>query len=190
MNSRGLSIIALVALIAVQIYAPLSMILDKEDVLANGKPYKFRIKPVDPNDPLRGKYLTLSFNADEFAVKDKEEWRRDDVIYVVLSEDSSGFAMVDTVFKNCPVRGVDYVKAKVSYTAYDDRAVAFINYPFDRYYMDEFKAPGAEISYDEAGSDSAQTAYAVVCIKDGDAVVKDLMINQVSINEMVKKNQK
>ena len=57
--------------------------------------------------------------------------------------------------------------------------------PFDRYYMEETKAPTAEHTYREHNrrGQTNQTAYAVVRIRDGDAVLEDLCINDKPIRQ-------
>ena len=68
-----------------------------------------------------------------------------------------------------------------------------IDYPFDRYYMEESKAYDAELTYRKSQLDTSQIAYALVSIKDGEAVLKDVLINGVSIREIVikeRENQK
>lgn len=184
MNSRSLLMAALVVLCLIQIYAPLSMIFAKEDVLRNGTAYRFRIQPVDPTDPFRGKYVTLRFHADKFTIKSRSDWHHDDEIYVLLSTDSSGFAQVDNVLKHAPEQGADYIKASLSYLDYNDTLLAHIAYPFDRYYMDEFKAPEAERRYGSAAADPVQTPYALICVKKGDAVIKDVLVNNVSLKDI------
>ncbi len=52
--------------------------------------------------------------------------------------------------------------------------------------MDEFKAKGAEELYRESIRDINQETYALVYIKDGLAVLKDVILDGVPIKEMVK----
>jgi uncharacterized membrane-anchored protein len=44
-----------------QWFVPAQMIYDQEQVLREGKTYHFKTAPIDPSDPFRGKYITLSF---------------------------------------------------------------------------------------------------------------------------------
>lgn len=186
----------------VQLLMPAKMIFDREDILATGKDYRFKTKPVDPNDPFRGKYITLGF--EENLVKDQSEndWQNSETIYVFLTTDIEGFARIVSISKVKPVGNVDFVEAKVSYFSFFDPMQAspdslnqsesnkntdlIIEYPFNRFYMEEFKAPRAEKVYRESLSDSSNVTYALVKIKDGEAVVKDILINGISIKELVK----
>ena len=53
--------------------------------------------------------------------------------------------------------------------------------PFDRFYMEESKAPKAEKVYNAANSDQRKETYALVYIKDGTAVLNDVIIDGQSI---------
>ena len=56
--------------------------------------------------------------------------------------------------------------------------------------MEESKAYEAEQIYIENQIDSSKKTYALVSIKNGDAVLKDVLIDGVSIREVVKENRK
>ena len=56
--------------------------------------------------------------------------------------------------------------------------------------MEETKAPEAEKVYREAlRRDSIQNAYALVSVKEGGAVLKDVIINGVSIKALAEKHE-
>ena len=62
-----------------------------------------------------------------------------------------------------------------------------IDYPFDTYYMEESKAYDAELTYQRSQLDSTQITFALVHIKNGKAVLKNVLIDGVPIREIVKK---
>ena len=64
-----------------------------------------------------------------------------------------------------------------------------VDFPFDRYYMEESKAIEAERTYRESQLDTNQVAYALVSIKDGESVLKDVLIDGVPIREIVLKER-
>ncbi len=181
-----LSVFCVVAL--VQLYVPASMIWDKEKVLETGKEYKFKTAPIDPTDPFRGKYIVLSYANDDIQVDTSEYWERDQDIYVLLGIDTAGFAMINSVSKEMPASTEDYVKAKVDYYSTYSGKIA-IEYPFTRYYMEESKAYEAELAYWDSRRDTSQTTYAVVAIKNGDAVIKDVLIDGIPIKTIVEQRQ-
>ncbi len=163
----------------VQLVIPSKMIVDQENILVTGHEYKFRTAPIDPYDPFRGKYITLSFDANTYIAPLDSVWATNEEIYVVLGTDSSGFAIINSVSKVRPVGEADYVLAKVRY-AYDKEIT--IDYPFNRFYMEESKAANAEKEYRSANfSDSEKEAYAVVSVMKGESALKDVMIDGVSL---------
>ncbi len=180
-----------ILLALVQLFVPAKMILDREDILKTGKEFKFRTAPIDPNDPFRGKYITLSFSNTTFDVQDGDEWNRDEDVYVLLKEDIEGFAIIKSVSKDKPSEKQDFVKAKIRNGGwkFNFNNNITIDYPFDRYYMEESKAYDAELAYRDAQINEDNITYALVSIKDGDAVLKDVFINDVSIKEIVKAKQ-
>lgn len=186
-----LSVFILVAL--VQLYAPAKMILDREDILNTGKEYKFKTEPIDPSDPFRGKYITLRYKEDTIGIQNEADWLRGETIYVFLTSDNEGFAKIKSVSKENQTIDPDFLKTKVSYVTDNGSNKLTIDYPFDRYYMEESKAYDAELTYRESQLDSSQIAYALVRIKHGEAVLTDVLINGVPIREIVikdKENQK
>ncbi len=186
-----LSVFIIVAL--VQLYVPASMILEREDILDKGREYKFKTEPIDPSDPFRGKYITLRFEENMIEIQNEADWLRGEIIYVFLTTDNEGFTKIQSVSKENPTINQDFLKTKVRYVTRNGSNQLTIDFPFDRYYMEESKAYDAELIYRESQLDTNQIAYALVSIKDGDAVLKDVLINGVSIREIVikeKENQK
>ena len=173
-----------------QLYVPFKMIFDREEILKTGTEYKFSTAPIDPSDPFRGKYIILSYKDNVIAVKDEKSWATGETVYVSLVKDEAGFAKIASVSKEKPSENKDFVKAEVSAVSSDGTNKLTLYYPFDRYYMEESKAYDAEIIYAESAQDSTQIAYALVSIKEGEAVLKDVLINGTPIKEIVKAKQK
>jgi uncharacterized membrane-anchored protein len=188
MNSKKIIILAFILVALVQIYVPAKVILDRAIVLSSGKEFKFKTAPIDPTDPFRGKYITLNFNENMIEIQNKENWVRGETVFVLLVTDNIGFAKIKSVSKAKPLDSQDFLKATVNYVTHDGSKVS-IEYPFDRFYMEESKAYHAELTYRRALPDTSQVAYALVNIKNGESVLKDVMINGVSIREIVKQDQ-
>ncbi len=168
----------------VQLFVPLQMILGQEDILDKGTAYKFKTEPVDPSDPFRGKYITLRYAINSVTTKDST-WLRQDDVYVYVKEDSLGFAEVDQVSKAPLAIDKDYVLAKVNWYNKNTKNLRF-NLPFNRFYMEESKAKPAEDAHRKAQRDTLpNNTYALVYIKEGEAVLKDVIINEVSIADYV-----
>ncbi|AUP78636.1 GDYXXLXY domain-containing protein [Flavivirga eckloniae] len=180
--------IIFIILALVQLFVPAQMIFNQERILEQGKAYKFKTRPVDPNDPFRGKYITLNYEIDSYKTKDSL-WKRNDIIYVYLNNDGSGYAKIDTVGRALiPNKDNDYFKAKAGwYSKYSNKLS--IQFPFNRYYMEETKAKDAEVAVRDRQRDSLpNNTYALVYIKDGEAVLNDVIIDDISIKEYVEKN--
>jgi uncharacterized membrane-anchored protein len=189
MNSRIVLLTAFVLVALVQLYVPAKMIWDREDVLRTGTEYKFRTAPIDPTDPFRGKYITLSYDENSIEISDAENWVSGESIYVALGTDKEGFARIESVSRARPTDGADFIEAQVWYVSESDPRRLMIDYPFDRYYMEESKAQEAEDTHRRAQRDTTRITYALVSVKNGDAVVKDVLIDGISISEIVKANR-
>ncbi|MEX2235062.1 MAG: GDYXXLXY domain-containing protein [Cyclobacteriaceae bacterium] len=168
-----------------QWYVPASMIVEQENILSNGKTFRFKTAPVDPSDPFRGKYITLSFEADNYKNTNGHEWERGQKVFVIINEDDKGFARISDITETLPDPGKDYVQAEVGFS--NDDEMVRVEYPFQRFYLEESKASDAEKVYGEGNrSDSSQTTYAVVRVKNGRTALEDVMINDNSIVDIVR----
>jgi len=192
MTNRKLSVFFFILVALAQLYVPAKMIFDREDVLETGTEYKFRTAPIDPNDPFRGKYITLNYVDNNYLVKDDGSWVDGESVFVTLLNDKDGFAFIGDVSKEKPSNSENFLKTKMRLLHPDDfdpKVKLLIEYPFDRYYMGEFKANDAERAYNKSLQDTTRITYALVMIKNGDAVLKDVLIDGISIEEMVRREQ-
>ncbi len=187
MKRKKLVFVLFVLVALLQCWVPGKMILDRENILATGKAFKFKARPVDPTDFFRGKYLTLDFEHRMVKVKNTKDWTPGETIYLQLKENAQGFAEITSVSKNKPIGATDFLVAKVESTWDETGKQISVQFPFDRYYLEETKAYTAENAYRKAVVDSTQVAYALVMIKDGESVLKDLRINERSVQDLVKK---
>ncbi|MBT8196020.1 MAG: GDYXXLXY domain-containing protein [Bacteroidia bacterium] len=176
---------AFVLVALAQLYVPAKMILDREDIMDTGTEYKFKTEPIDPTDPFRGKYITLRYEDDIIKIQNEEDWVRGETIYVFFTTDDEGFAKIDSVSTEHSTDNRDFLKTKVRNITSNSSNKLTIDFPFNRYYMEESKAYDAELAYRDSQIDTNQTAYALVNIKDGEAVLKDVLIDGVSIREIV-----
>ena len=177
-------ILIFTALAIVQLLVPASMIYEKEMVISDGKEFRFRTAPIDPSDPFRGKYIVLDFRENRVRIDTTKSWDNRNV-FAFISTDRKGFAKIDSVTTVKP-EGGNYVKVSRSYRFDDELRVTF---PFNRFYMEESKAPIAETAYAEIALDTNQVSYAIVSILDGEAVVKDVVIDGVPVKELIEKIQ-
>ncbi|MGE5394290.1 MAG: GDYXXLXY domain-containing protein [Candidatus Saccharibacteria bacterium] len=190
MSSKKVLLIAFILVVMAQLYIPAKMILDNEKVLEVGTLFKFRTAPVDPNDPFRGKYIALTFKENSVDINDNEQWAMGETIYVSLQVEDNGFAKIESVSKQMPLGHPDVIKAKVRYVREDVPRKVIIDYPFNRFYMEESKAAEAEKTYRQLIADTTRVTYALVSVKEGEAVLKDVQIDGVSIIGIVNNKQK
>ncbi len=164
---------------------PGKMIYDSELIMDEGAVYKFKTAPIDPSDPFRGKYITLNFEQNFATFTDSLEWSTGQEIFVTFAIDSAGYAITESVFHDQP-QSKSYLRTKVEYVNYyDDEYKVWFRLPFDRLYLEESKASQAEQVYWQAQRDSAQIAYALVSIGDGQAVLKEVIINDKPIQDII-----
>lgn len=186
MNTKYILLLVFALVAAAQLYIPVSMISEQEDILKTGKVFKFKTAPIDPNDPFRGKYVTLNFDNTVFKIIGDHPYSQGEDVYAQIRENEEGFVEILKLHHDRPSENIDFVKAKIGYiNIMNDTTIVPIDYPFNRYYMEESKAAKAEETYAVAQIDSSKTAYAIVKIKNGDAVLEDVMIDGISINELV-----
>lgn len=181
---KKLLILAFAVVALAQWAAPLSMIWKNEQVLKKGKVFRFLTEPVDPADPLRGRYVSLSFSADTFRTSNTS-FTGGIEAYAEIQIDAKGYAYIKALYHSAPDNTSDYVKVIVSYYSAHDQNV-YVNFPFEEFYMDEYKAPEAESLYFKSNSDSTANTYALVHIYKGKAVTSDLVINGKSVHDYFK----
>ena len=167
----------------VQLFVPANMIFSQEIILETGTAYKFKTQPVDPSNPFKGKYIFLNYEVNSIISNDST-WTHGETIFVAIANDSLGFVKVTDVFREVP-KGVEYVKAKVDW--YDSsQEILNFSFPFNEFYMNETKAYDAEVAHRTAQNDSIpNNTYALIYVKDGEAVLENVFINEVPIAEYV-----
>jgi len=170
----------------VQAFVPLKMVYDNHITETQGTVFKFKTEPVDPSDPFRGKYIVLNFEADTLATADKN-WVYDEPVYAVIAKDAEGFARIKAVQREEPSGTADYVTVKMNFY---NEGTLFVDLPFNRYYMEESKAPDAELMYNRyVQSADMVPAYALVAVKNGSAVLTDVIIDGLPVKEYVIKHR-
>ncbi|MGV3502643.1 MAG: GDYXXLXY domain-containing protein [Adhaeribacter sp.] len=190
MNNKLLPLILLALLALAQLYVPASMIFQRDQVLEKGQAFRFALEPVDPSDPFRGKYLTLYFRHDTLTMKGSTTPPQDGWAYVTFHQDEAGFARIQKISPTRPGQPPAYLKARVRYGQQHDHIMAYVEYPFDRFYLEESKALPAEKAYAAAMQNSSQGAYALVKIKDGEAVLEEVYIDGLPVAQKVKAEKK
>ncbi|HQP91636.1 MAG TPA: GDYXXLXY domain-containing protein [Candidatus Omnitrophota bacterium] len=166
---------------------PLSIIKERELILKEGEQYMFKTAPIDPYDAFRGRYISLRLKEDRIPLSPAAlKLGMNKNIYVQFKKDPDGFAKISQVSTQRPNTD-NYVKAV---TGYMNRKELMINFPFQRYYMEENKAQRAEKIYHISSSRTKKNekpAYIIVKVRKGQAVIEGLYVDGVKIEELAKK---
>ncbi|MCX7709803.1 MAG: GDYXXLXY domain-containing protein [Clostridia bacterium] len=190
MKNKKIFLVLFIALMLAQLIVPAYMIVHRELVLHNGKQYKFRVQPVDPYHPLRGRYVSVHLGDLQMTVPKDEKYYGNQAIYALITIDDMGYARFTGISRTVPENG-EYIKTKVAYV-YDENGGqkhVQIEAPFDRYYMEEKMAPQAEREYNKHVRDRNDNVYVTVKVLSGSAVLERLYIEGMTIEDYIKSNK-
>lgn len=180
------------AIALIQLCVPVYLIAKREHVLRTGTPFLFSTKPIDPYDAFRGRYVRLSYDFEEelakvlkekyHAFKELENVHIQKTVYASIANTPEGTAQISEISESPPGHS-NYIQIKV---LIEPRYYYFLDYrlSIDKFYMDEFDAPEAEIAY--RNESSKKKAHALVYIKNGEAVLADLLIDKIPIRQYLK----
>jgi len=181
--NKLLIIVVFALMVLAQWFVPGKMILDQETASTEGTAYKFRTMPMDPSDPLRGKYISLRYELNKAPIVGDTLIAWGDQVYVYLKMDAKGFTKATKASKIKLDTEQDYIVATAQHVYRD--TVRF-NLPFTRYYMEESKAYPAEILVRQANSDSLlDNCYGLVYVKNDVVVLENVFVNNTPIKEYV-----
>lgn len=178
--TKGIFIGVFGLMVLAQWWVPISMVREYETILNDGYELRLQTQPVDPYDVFRGRYVYLSYKDESVIVDTTESWQDATEVYVRFTTDGEGFSKIAGVTLQPPAEG-DFLKAEVSYMS---DSLLWITYPFTTYYMEEHKAPEAELRFNEATRDPNQKTYAVVKILNGKGVLADVYIDGISLSAL------
>lgn len=167
---------------------PLRMVWDHEQVLRSGETFLFKTAPIDPRDPFRGEYVSLVFMAEQgdWFCEGLAETDGTQNVYAQLGQDPDGFALITGLSLHKPASG-PYILVKAS-SAWGARpeVVRRVELPFDRFYLQEGQGPRTEqlLRPNRALAEPEdREAWAVVKVRNGRAVVADLVVGGKPIKE-------
>lgn len=183
MKTLSLVIFAIVAL--AQWAAPLSQIWTHEQTLTQGTLIKLKCSAPDPYDPLRGRYLAVRPEQREASVPAGMKLESGTHVYATLTTGADGLATITNLSLTPPPSG-DYIRLKSGYV-YSDKAS--IEWPFERFYINEKLAPEADKWFAE-NIRTAQGIIAEVRVLNGRAVLADLSLDGKPFREILKERVK
>ncbi|RBP48858.1 GDYXXLXY domain-containing protein [Arenicella xantha] len=171
-----------------QLSVPASMIYQHESTLKNGTAYRFEVRPVDPADPFRGRYVRLAFEQELLGGEQRQlpgvellpPGRQ--TAYAQLSIDDSGLAKVTSLSVVKPLYD-DFIEVQVGVSS---KQLYSLKFPFNRYYANEAKAPSMETTVrNQRRIDPTQTVTATVRVKNGRGVIAKLSVGDQSIEDFL-----
>jgi uncharacterized membrane-anchored protein len=149
---------ACVLYLAVLLGVPGFLVFNHYHILTTGDLYKFEVRPYDPYDPFRGRYVAIrpaNFNAPGSGP------------YALLEKDAEGFGRITARQETKPRSGA-YAK----------------NFDISRYYMNEKLAPKVE-TFQWNINDETDKMYVQVAVKNGGYVIRGLYLNGTPVEELV-----
>lgn len=190
---------AFLTLCALQLIAAASGIARHELTLRSGTEVLLEVAPIDPADPLRGRYVSLSYAIEQTSHPLRGSATYKEHVYAVLEATKGRPAEVLYVTEREPKSGL-YLKVV---PASNDGERVRISVPFDRYYMEESLAKAAETAYREAlgtafwddqgnrqrAGGQAAKSVARMRVLGGRAVIEGVLLGGVPIEAAARKVQ-
>lgn len=191
-NKKLLFALFAIAILAVPIYIATS----SEDILSQGKFYKFRLRGRDPVDYLKGKYLMLNY--DNMRIGTDEKFERGEKAFVSISVDDGGYAYFDKVYKKPPKSG-DYLKTQIAdFYDYESRSFVLNGEPtndiqkysvritipphMSKYFINEdYAKRGEDVLFKMRGE-----VYVGIRVLDGECRLQDLYVKGTPFMKFLK----
>lgn len=169
---------------------PLSGIWQHERVIARGTLVRIECGAPDPYDPLRGRYLAV--RPAQSSVSKPEGFPQGAglvPVWATLEAGDDGLARITSVSLE-PVSGPTVIPLTARFSGTTNGTdVIWLEWPFDRFYLNERLAPDADKLVAERRRDGKKTV-AEIRLLDGQAVLTDILFDGVSIRELVKQGSK
>lgn len=193
----NLRMVLLIVVGVIQLAVPGWMVFEQEQTLRLGTEYKFQTAPVDPYDLFRGRYVALRFTAQTVKQEPGEEtFPSNSKVYVAVKADKAGFAKVERVSLK-PIKGDNVFQAKLRWisragnTPKEPFDQLHLEFPFDKYFMEETLAPQAEQAYRAANRrNSDNQTWALVRLRRGKTALVDLIVDGQPIRDYLRDHPK
>lgn len=186
MKRLNLIAIGFIVVVLAQIAVPAFMIARHEHTLRSGERFLFQCAPIDPVDVFRGRYVALTFAQDTADGGNLDFTSNGNAFAEVIVADD-GYARLGRLFKAPPASGT-FLRVKVAWWHRVDPEsgngnLVRVSLPFNRYYMEENLAIGAEKAYLGLDSEGPSRAHAAVRILNGYAVIEDLYLDGMEVRQ-------
>lgn len=183
MKTLPLLIFGLAAL--AQWAVPLAQIRAHEQTLAQGTLIKIKCAAPDPYDPLRGRFLAVKPEQTKALVPEGVKIQNGAQVFITLTPGDDGLSTITALSTTPPSTGT-WMRVRARWV-YDKDAT--IQWPFDRFYINEKLAPEADKWFAE-NIRGTQGIIAEVRVFDGRAVLADLSLDGKPFREILKERVK
>ena len=165
---------------------PLSGIWQHERVIARGVPVRIRCTAPDPYDPFRGRYLAVRPEGTQVPEPEGMPERGAVPVWATLVADADGLSRIESLSLE-PVAGPTVVRLQARWQRWNqDGDTVVVEWPFDRFYVNERLAPDADKLVAERFR-GGEKPVAEIRLLDGRAVLTDVLVDGVSIRDVVKR---
>ncbi|MCO5231396.1 MAG: GDYXXLXY domain-containing protein [Chitinophagales bacterium] len=172
-------ILAIIVMVVAQLSVPLLMIWNKEQIVKNGATFYLKIRPIDPNHYMKGKYLDLNFDY-LFWIKDKTLSNYNTKVYATFIQEENQNLKLDYLDSIPPIGRDDYILL-------EHMGEDFI-IPRSGYFVNENKVEDIEKAVN-SWQDKGNIVFAKVKIYKGKMVVMDIIIDEKSIDAVIESTQ-
>lgn len=182
MKTRRLLLLPLLLLFAAQLAVPLWQVWQEENIRREGLPFKLALRPVDPYDIMRGRYLALGFPAQENGLPVPPGSVDGETVYAVLETGADGLASV-TRLSITPLDNAFAVPLVTRLHFPEDgsaaQPVAEVHIPLTRFYLPEDDAIAVDELWRWRTDDNNPNISATlgVRVKNGRIVAETLWLN-------------
>lgn len=182
--------LAFAAMCILYLGIPVLMIRQQESILKKGAVYRFALRPIDPPDAFRGRYLELNFDMPPFQPPGEyvEYGQR---VFLTVAKDSAGIAQFDSLYTAPPPHTPDYVAARVGGTS-SHEVYCFIPDEMRRFYLNEELAPLADKWYAELlNRDDRQEVPVTVDLRilRGKALIEQVYFEGIPVAEYIRSKE-
>lgn len=172
-SKPALRLTLLALLFAAQWAVPVSQVIREEGIRSQGALFRLALVPVDPLDLMRGRYLALSFPADDAALPAPSGSKTGDAVYAVLRQGANGLADIARLSAT-PEKDA----FATTITDIDQDKRASVRIPLTRFYLPESDAVHLDAIL--AGTNNAPQNVQValdVRLQDGRMVAETLWLD-------------
>ena len=144
---------------------------------------KFKVRVFDPYDPMRGRYVRLSVQPNKFQTSEKQDRFRENRAWAVLAKGPDGFARVVRLEPDLTKVKKGELAVRVNRLYFssnykDKKGWYHFRFPFERFYLNELKAPELEAELQNRSRAKQYMILHVNFFRDGRFAVTKLSRDQ------------